>query len=71
MCLWETLEWLRRGGRAIRRSWIENGWKKQWIQMKNKPYLELKISGEALSPWVATQEDLLANDWILLGYPKE
>lgn len=69
---WETLAWLRRGGIAIRRSWwSENGGKKQRIQMKNKTHLELKVSGETPIPWVITPEDLLANDWILLGYPKE
>lgn len=34
--------------------------------MENKPYLELKTSDDKLIPWVATQDDLLAEDWILL-----
>lgn len=67
----ETMVWLRRGGRACRRTWYERDKKILWIQIRNKPYLELKISGRALIPWVATQEDLMAEDWILLGYPKE
>lgn len=34
--------------------------------MKNMPYLELKTADRTLIPWIATQEDLLAEDWILL-----
>lgn len=67
----ETIVWLRRGGRACRRAWYERDKKMLWIQIRDKPYLELKISGKELIQWVATQEDLMAEDWILLGYPKE
>ncbi|MFG6336340.1 MAG: DUF2829 domain-containing protein [Lachnospiraceae bacterium] len=34
--------------------------------MENRPYLELKQEDSTLIPWVATQEDLLAEDWVLL-----
>ena len=34
--------------------------------MENMPYLEMKTADETLVPWVAAQEDLLAEDWMLL-----
>lgn len=75
----EVLEHLKNDGKAARDSWVTEGLTSQWIRlvepegtsdfdygMENKPYLELKTSDNKLIPWVATQEDLLAEDWILL-----
>ncbi len=72
----EALKHLKNGGKAARHRWAENG---MWIRlvepegtsdfdygMVNSPYLELKTMAETLIPWVASQEDLLAEDWMLL-----
>lgn len=72
----EALSYVKDGGRAARAVWVMGG---SWIRlvepegtsdfdygMENKPYLELKDADDTLVPWVATQEDLLAEDWILL-----
>ena len=72
----EALSYVKDGGKAARARWIKYG---MWIRlvepegtsdfdygMENKPYLELKDTDDTLVPWVATQEDLLAEDWILL-----
>ena len=59
-----------------------NGWngKGMWIElvdhselpasadgvMKNLPYLQMKTAGDELVPWLASQTDLLAEDWVLV-----
>lgn len=76
----EALEHLKNGGRVARDSWPGWGRGSMWIRlvepegisefdygMKNRPYLELKQADDTLIPWVATQEDLLAEDWVLLN----
>lgn len=76
----EALEYLKNGGVVARDKWcFETPGTIMWLRlvelegtsdfdygMKNRPYLELKQEDDTLIPWVATQEDLLAEDWILL-----
>lgn len=72
----EALSYVKDGGKAGRMLWRHTG---KWIRlvepegtsdfdygMENRPYLELKDADEKLVPWTATQEDLLAEDWMLL-----
>lgn len=76
----EALAHVKDGGKAARRGW--DGWDRgsMWIRlvepegtsdfdygMENMSYLELKTADRTLVPWVATQEDLLAEDWILIN----
>ncbi len=75
----EALEYLKNGGEAARDEWILRPGTIMWIRlvepegtsdfdygMENRPYLELKQANDTLIPWTPTQEDLLAEDWILL-----
>lgn len=76
----EALAWVKDGGKAARQGW--DGWNRgcMWIRlvepegtsdfdygMENMPYLELKTADSTLVPWTATQEDILAEDWILIN----
>lgn len=76
----EALAHVKDGGKAARRGWDGWGRGSMWIRlvepegtsnfdygMENSPYLELKTADRKLVPWVATQEDLLAEDWILIN----
>ncbi len=80
----EALAHVKDGGKAARNGWP--GWNQgcMWIRlvepegtsdfdygMENRPYLELKTADDTLVPWVATQEDLLAEDWLLLNSQAE
>lgn len=59
-----------RGGRKVAR----NGWngKGQWIALQEPnenskmslPYLYIRTVGGDLVPWLASQTDLLARDWV-------
>lgn len=59
-----------RGGRRVAR----NGWngKGQWIALQEPnesskmslPYLYIRTVGGDLVPWVASQTDILARDWV-------
>lgn len=73
----KALAHVKDGGKATRNVWVPE---RKWIRlvelegtssfdygMENKPYLEAKTSDNKLIPWVATQDDLLAEDWMLLG----
>lgn len=68
---------VKEGGKAARAGWEPGG---MWIRhvepegtsdfdygMENMPYLEMKTADDKLIPWVATQEDILAEDWILIN----
>lgn len=72
----QALEHVKYGGKAARAKWIPGG---MWIRlvepegtsdfdygMENMPYLEMKTAEDTLVPWVASYEDLLAEDWMLL-----
>ena len=79
----EALAYVKNGGKAAR---MEDGWNQgnMWIRlvepegtsdfdygMENMPYLELRTADRTLIPWVATQEDILAEDWILINEAAE
>lgn len=67
-----ALEALRQGKRVRRKGW--NG-KNMWLRivkpettvfdngMENLPYIEMKTADDKLVPWLASQTDMLAEDW--------
>lgn len=65
----EALAQLRRGLAVARRGWNGTG---MWIMLQvpdehskmRRPYLFMKPVDGDLVPWVASQSDLLAEDWV-------
>lgn len=64
-----ALDSVRDGRRVTRKGW--NG-KNQWIALQRPdehskmslPYLYIRTVGGDLVPWLASQTDLLAQDWM-------
>ena len=69
----QALALLRQGQRVTRRGWNGAG---MWVALQvpdehskmRRPYLYMRPVDGDLVPWVASQSDLLATDWINLGY---
>lgn len=67
----EALKLLKRGDRVSRAGWNGKG---QYIELQSPdagskmtlPYLYISTVQGALVPWLASQTDLLAEDWILV-----
>ena len=67
----EALDALKGGFRVYRGGW--NG-KKMWIRLqvpneKSKmtlPYIYMKTADDELVPWLASQTDVLAEDWSIV-----
>lgn len=63
---------LNEGKKVARSGWNGKG---QWIQLQtpdenskmNLPYLYIKTVDDKLVPWLASQTDLLADDWEVVG----
>lgn len=66
-----ALDVLRAGGRVSRPGW--NG-KNMWLRIQypetsskmTLPYIYMKTADNNLVPWLASQTDLLAEDWITI-----
>lgn len=66
-----ALEILKDGGRVARTGWNGAG---QWIELQRPdgrskmslPYLYISTITGAKVPWLASQTDLLAEDWFVL-----
>ncbi len=64
---WALVE-LGQGHKVSRDGWNGNG---MWIHLQRpdqhskmqRPYLYMKTANDELVPWVASQSDLLADDW--------
>lgn len=64
----DALQALQRGGQVRRAGWNGKG---QWIELQRPdahskmtlPYIYIKTVQGDLVPWLASQTDLLANDW--------
>jgi len=64
----EVLEMLKRGQKMCREGW--NG-KNMWIHLQvpdkhskmTLPYIYMKTAQDDLVPWLASQTDILAEDW--------
>ena len=66
-----ALELLRAGGRVARAGW--NG-KSMWLALQvpderskmTLPYIYMRTAQGGIVPWLASQTDLLAEDWTLV-----
>lgn len=66
-----ALLYLRDGKRVAREGWNGKG---MWIALQvpdehskmSLPYIYMKTADDKLVPWLASQTDILANDWIAL-----
>ena len=64
----EALKALKAGKKAARAGWNGKG---MWIQLQvpdanskmQLPYLYMKTADDKLVPWLASQTDVLAEDW--------
>ena len=67
-----SLEVLKEGGRVARSGWNGKG---MWIELQSPdlfskmslPYIYMKTADDKLVPWLASQTDLLADDWEMLS----
>lgn len=71
----QALETLKQGKRVARTGW--NG-KEMWLRIvfpersdfdygyDNHPYIEMKTAQNYLVPWLASQVDMLAEDWVII-----
>lgn len=56
--------------RVTRKGWNGRG---MWLALalptrkRHRPYIYMKTVDDEIVPWVASQSDLLNNDWVLLG----
>ena len=65
-----ALHALKQGGKVCRTGWNGRG---MYIELQTptetskmtRPYIFMKTVDEQLVPWVASQTDLLAEDWIV------
>ena len=66
----EALEVLKAGGRVTREGWNGKG---MYVELQTpddnskmrRPYLFMRPVDGGLVPWVASQSDLLADDWLV------
>ena len=66
----EALSHLKMGGRAHRKGWNGKG---MWIELQRPdkhskmtlPYIYMKTADNNLVPWLASQTDMLSEDWVL------
>lgn len=66
----QALEELKEGKRVTRKNWNAKG---MWLALQvpdahskmQRPYIYIKTANDELVPWVASQSDLLENDWLL------
>lgn len=71
MKIGEAIEAMRMGSKVTRAGW--NG-KAQWIALQEpdanskmrKPYVYISPVDGELVPWLASQTDLLADDWLIV-----
>jgi hypothetical protein len=67
----QALAAVKAGGRIARSGWNAGG---QWVALQvpdehskmGRPYLYISPVGGGLVPWLASQTDLLADDWELV-----
>lgn len=67
----EALTWLKNGYKVARAGWNGKG---QWVKLQlpdenskmTEPYLYIKNAQDGLVPWLASQGDLLAADWMIV-----
>lgn len=70
----QALEVLKQGGRVSRVGWNGKG---MWLQLQvptpdskmSLPYIYMHTSDKNLVPWLASQTDMLAEDWETIPVP--
>jgi hypothetical protein len=69
-----ALNLLKAGARLTRKDWngdiyifYQCGFPHSCTNSRFQPYLMLKTANNTLVPWVASQIDLLAEDWFILA----
>jgi len=67
----EAIKALKMGNRVSRQGWNGRGmWLKMQLPDENSkmtmPYVYMKTVGGGLVPWLASQTDLLSEDWVLV-----
>ena len=63
---------MRTGSRVCREGWNGKG---QWLELQvpdehskmTLPYIFIRTVQGDLVPWLASQTDILANDWVIAG----
>ncbi len=68
MVFGEAIEELKRGGRVCRAGWNGKG---MWLELQRPdehskmtlPYIYMKTAQDGLVPWLASQSDMLSEDW--------
>lgn len=68
----QTIEKLKEGKKVARKGWNGKG---MWIRIqvpteKSKmtlPYIYMKTADDNLVPWLASQTDILAEDWKIVN----
>ncbi len=68
----DALKMIKNNRRAARKGWNGKG---MWIELQTPtelskmslPYIYMKTADNHLVPWLASQTDILANDWEVLG----
>ena len=66
----QAIEDLKNGGRVARQGWNGQG---MWLELQvpdehskmTQPYIYIKTVQDDLIPWLASQADMLADDWVL------
>ncbi len=66
----KALQYLRDGGRVYRSGWNGKG---MWVEMQvpdahskmTLPYIYMRTAQGDLVPWLASQTDILALDWMV------
>jgi hypothetical protein len=67
----EALDVLKNVGRVSREGWNGKG---MWLALQvpdanskmSRPYIYMRTVDDQLVPWVASQSDILANDWVVV-----
>ena len=65
----EAIEHLKKGGRASRPGWNGKG---MWIGIDTPgdddelPYVFMITADDKIVPWVASQTEMLAEDWVTI-----
>ena len=67
-----ALSELKGGKQIARKGWNGKG---QWVEMQvptpeskmTQPYLYIRTTDGKLVPWVASQTDILSDDWVIYG----
>lgn len=67
----DALFMLKRGHRMARAGWNGKG---MWLELQRPdagskmtlPYIYMKTADDQLVPWLASQTDMLAEDWVVL-----